>query len=74
MTHTCEVWILVDQGGDYGVGTDAESAADAYGNDVAGDLAGSRLVKLLVEVALPDPIQAKIIVPPVQGECTITAE
>jgi hypothetical protein len=50
-----EVWVCVDSNGDYGTGTDSDSAIAAYENDVGETNAteGFRLVKLTVGVPLP---------------------
>lgn len=56
---TVEVWVLIDEDGDYEVGASAEEAATRYADTVAqpdGER-GMRRVKLAVRVPLPTPIE-----------------
>ena len=60
MLTECEAWVCVDAEGQYAVGTDADSAREAYETDV-GELQGTdgfRLVKVTVKVPLPVVIEA----------------
>jgi hypothetical protein len=62
MPKTCqvEVWVMVDDVGDYGVGRDDASAKEAYENDVQtiSDAGGFRLVK--VRLAVPPPAAVEL--------------
>lgn len=55
---TIEIWVLIDEQGDYAVGNDAETASQRFTDDVGDDLAlGRRMVKLTVKVPLPTTIE-----------------
>lgn len=54
-TVQVEVWVVIDENGDYDIGPDAETATENYGNNV-GDLTsvnGFRTVKVTLTVPLP---------------------
>lgn len=55
-TKTLEVWVVVDADGDYAVGTDEETACDAFDSEVGGNH-GRRVVKMSVTVPLPAVIE-----------------
>lgn len=60
-----EVWICVDDNGDYATGNDVESARGEYENTVQplADAGGFRLVCISVSVPLPTAIEASVNVP-----------
>jgi len=55
----CELFVLVDAAGDYAVGKDEASAREAYENDIGAlsDADGFRLVKVTVNVPLPEVVE-----------------
>lgn len=55
---TVEVWVLVDQFGECGIGRTAADAAEDYaaGNDPL-PTEGRRMVKIAVKVPLPKPVE-----------------
>lgn len=55
---TIELWVRVDENGDFGMGTDADTADEQYGENV-GSLDGlsSRLVCVKLEVELPTALE-----------------
>jgi hypothetical protein len=54
-----EVWVIVDEDGAYGVGVDADTAADAYESDHGG---GHAVAKRVVQVTLSVPTPAVVLV------------
>lgn len=53
-----EVWVVVDENGDYAVGKDRESAGEAFESDIGVDNDTSmRRVKITVKVPLPEVIE-----------------
>lgn len=58
-SNPCEVWLCVDQAGDYAVGVDAESARSAYAENIGAleDTEGHRMVKVIVTVPLPEVVE-----------------
>ena len=69
----CEVWICVDAAGDYAVGKEESEACDAYEQTI-GELVncgGYRLVKLIVNVPLPDVVELQGAAP-AQGAAKLT--
>lgn len=70
-----EVWIVVDENGDYTVGADLDSAAERYGEDVGGDNGslGIRHVKVTLKVPLPKPIELTGEVPAPPEGTSLTA-
>ncbi len=54
-----EVWVLVDDSGDYVASHDSDALKEAYEDKVQeiGEAAGLRRVKLTVKVPLPKPIE-----------------
>jgi len=63
---TIEVWVLVDENGEYECGADTETAAERYRDNV-GEPDGTvtyRAVKLTVKVPLPTTIE-------LSGEVTV---
>lgn len=53
-----EVWVLVDEGGDYQVGATADDVAERYQSEVgADDATAKRLVKVVLKVPLPKPVE-----------------
>lgn len=55
----CEVFLVIDQAGDYAVGNSAEAAREKYEEDIGALNAaeGFRIVKLLVRVPLPEVVE-----------------
>ena len=68
-----EVFVLVDAAGDYAVGNSPEAAREKYGEDVGPleDTDGFRLVKVLLNVPLPEVVELAGDVPP-QGSASLT--
>lgn len=63
-TTQVEVWCLVDEAGNYAVGIDAEAAAEKYGEDVGeSDAVAKRLVKVVLTVPIPKPVELVGVVP-----------
>lgn len=58
-TVELEVWVVVDENGDYSTGNDGDQAAERYGEEIGGDQGtiGLRRVKLTITVPLPAPIE-----------------
>ena len=56
---TVDVWVVVDEDGDYDCGVDAGLAAENYANNIMtpDGTKGMRVVKLSVRVPLPTPIE-----------------
>ncbi len=53
-----EVWVVIDEDGDYAVGKDRESAAESFESDIGfNNENGTRRVKLTVSVPLPEAIE-----------------
>jgi hypothetical protein len=52
-----EVWVMVDEGGDYAVGVDETTACDSYDQDIGG---GTDVAKRMVKVVLSIPKPATI--------------
>jgi len=67
-----EVWVLVDQDGDYVVGKDNESLAELYDDQVGGDrdTLSLRRVKITLNVPKPKPVEltATVAEEPAAGE------
>lgn len=65
-TVTLDVWVVVDEQGDYAVGTTDEHAAERYREEIgepdAGTL-GFRRVKVAVSVPLPEAVELAVSVP-----------
>ena len=63
----CEVFLVIDQAGDYAVGNSPEAAREKYAEDI-GELSeaeGFRMVKLAVRVPLPELVELAVEVPAV---------
>jgi hypothetical protein len=54
-----EVWVKVDEDGDYEVGCDEEECSDRYRERVD-NACGSRMVKMTVKVPAPRPIAVTV--------------
>ncbi|MFO0823028.1 MAG: hypothetical protein U0792_07895 [Gemmataceae bacterium] len=53
-----EVWVVVDEDGDYAVGKDSEAASEAFEADIGSSAErGLRRVKVTVKVPLPKPLE-----------------
>jgi hypothetical protein len=68
-TVECEVWIIVDESGDYTVGKDEETAAESYRDQIGTESAdtGIRRVKVTVKVPKPRVLEA-VFTAPVEDE------
>lgn len=54
-----ELWVPVDENGDYVVRKDRDDLADAYDEEIGDDNAsGRRAIKVVVNAPLPKPIEA----------------
>lgn len=65
-TATVEVWVVVDEDGDYAVGTGDDHAAERYREEIGDCEAGTRgmrRVKVLLTVPLPAPIKLAVTAP-----------
>lgn len=49
-----EVWVKVDENGDYAVGAEQCDAEERYSDDI-GDSCASRLIKVVLSVPVPKP-------------------
>jgi hypothetical protein len=59
-TTTIEVWVVIDEDGDYAAGTTDEDAATKYRDEIGEpDLGtkGMRRVKVTLTIPLPEPIE-----------------
>ena len=70
--HTIEIWVVVDQGGDYACANDADDVTERYRDTIDGDLAGSRLVKVTLQVEVPEPLTVSATIPARDGKVTMT--
>ncbi len=69
----CEVWVMVDESGDYVVAVQESDLADRYAEDIQdiGSAGGLRRIKIVVTVPLPETVELAGVVP-VQGEASLT--
>jgi hypothetical protein len=58
----CEVWVLIDENGDYSVGKDQEQAQEDYDGNINAPGA-KRMVKLTIKIPLPVPVEVTVNVP-----------
>jgi len=58
-----EVWVVVDANGDYGVGKDSDLAFTNYRDDIGEPDGATRLVKVLLKVPTPKPVELVGVVP-----------
>ena len=56
-TAQVEVWVVVDENGDYAVGADDDGAYDAYDETVGGTRLARRAVKVTLTVPLPETVE-----------------
>jgi hypothetical protein len=70
--HTIEVWVVVDQNGDFDCGADADNASERYGDSIGGDLAGSRVVKMTLQIEMPEPLTISATLPAREGKVSMT--
>lgn len=68
-----EVWVIVDEDGEYAVATEQDAAEEAYDESVGGSDC-RRAIKITLKVPLPKPIELRGEVPeePVAG-CELKA-
>lgn len=68
----CEVFLFVDQGGDYAVGNSENAAKEKYEDDIGPleDCTGFRMVRLVVQVPLPEMVEM-IGTVPAQGTASL---
>ncbi|MCC6419943.1 MAG: hypothetical protein IT429_17040 [Gemmataceae bacterium] len=70
-----EVWVLIDEAGDYAIAKDDAALVEAYENDVQsiGDAGCTRRVKVSLEVPRPEPMVLSGTVPaePSEGKLTV---
>ena len=64
----CEVWLVVNEDGVYSVGTTDEQAAENMDNEHGGYM--RRMVKIVVNVPEPEPVQVTVDVPEETVEAT----
>lgn len=66
--HEIEIWVKIDEDGDYDVGRDRDTAEGRYEESVTeGYQGGVRLVKITLQVPLPKPLE-------VSGEVVVSEE
>ena len=53
--HEIELWVVVDNEGDYAVGNDEDSAHETYNDSIGG--VTTRTIKLRLNVALPTVVE-----------------
>lgn len=70
-----EVWVLVDENGDYVASSSEISLAEIYDDQIGGgnDL-GRRLIKIKLTVPLPSPITLTGVVPAESTKATMQVE
>lgn len=56
-TGTIELWVCVDENGDYAVGKDRDQSQENYAGEIGDDSAGRRYITVLLTVPLPNPIE-----------------
>jgi hypothetical protein len=68
-TATVEVWVLVDEDGDYDCAPDEGTAADRYADSIAAidGTRGLRRIKVTLIVPRPAPIEVSAEVPAEEG-------
>jgi hypothetical protein len=55
---TIEVWVMIDEGGDYVADASEENLGQRYADDIGGDEGvARRKVKITLKVPLPKPIE-----------------
>ena len=68
-----EVWVMVDENGDYGVGRDTDSMASDYVDNIGNDdTCSKRHIKLTIKVPKPKPLEVTFTLPDEAGEAFIT--
>lgn len=67
-----EVWILVDETGDYAVGEDANTAAERYADNIGNGAGAMRSVKVTLRIPLPKPIEVTAEIPAESETCNVT--
>lgn len=70
--HELEIWIVVDEGGDYAVGKDQDAACEAFDQEIGGTTP-RRQVKVTLKVPAPVAIELTGEVPaePTGGTLTV---
>jgi hypothetical protein len=58
-----EVWVAVDENGDYAVGNDNDVCQERYAEDVGGGGLATRLVKVVLSIPRPQPVVLRGVVP-----------
>lgn len=58
-----EVWVKVNESGEYDVGYDEESACDRYTDNGLDEESSTRLVRMLVKVPKPRPLTVSVTLP-----------
>ena len=61
----CEIYVVIDQSGDYAVGNSADAAREKYEEDIGGlnECEGFRIVRMKVNVPLPEVVELTGTVP-----------
>jgi phosphoenolpyruvate carboxylase len=67
----CEVWVLVDESGDYVCAKQSDDLSQLYEDEMGEVELGRRYVKLTVRVPLPTPIEITADVPAEEGEPSV---
>lgn len=72
-TMQVEVWILVDESGDYALAKDEDSLSESYENDIqpVADAGATRRIKVLLTVPMPEAVTLTGVVP-AEGEATLS--
>jgi hypothetical protein len=68
---TCEIWLIVDGGGNYEVGADLSAAEDLFYDNVGGS-GPRRVVKISVKITPPQIEEADVDVADTAGETVET--
>jgi hypothetical protein len=58
-----EVWVKVNESGEYDVGHDADTACERFTENEFNEGESARLVKLVVKVPVPRPLTVKVELP-----------
>jgi hypothetical protein len=69
---TIEVWIVMNEDGEYEVGKDEDDAVERFEDDVGGSF--RRVVKINVTMGPPEPQVANVTIPGETGTIKVTSE
>lgn len=69
-----EVWVVVDENGDYVVDTASDSAEEKYGDDIGRTGIATRMVKVTLKVPYPKPIEVTAELPEESSEVAVAVK